>query len=91
MDDDVLRATNAKKGSPFLTTDQAGFYIGLSGRTLARMRTAGGGPRFRRHGRYVRYHIEDLETWSLVHGKTSTSEPDKDMTADRDKRLRAHG
>jgi hypothetical protein len=91
MDDDALRAANAKKGSPFLNTDQAAFYVGLSGRTLEKMRTAGVGPTYRKHGRYVRYHIEDLDTWSVVHRKTSTSEPDADMAGDRDTRLRVHG
>ena len=64
MDDDVARATRAKKGSPFLSTEQAAFYLGLSARKLQQMRGAGGGPPFRRHSRYVRYHIEDLEDWS---------------------------
>ena len=31
-DDDITRAANARKGSPFLTTEQAGRYIALSGR-----------------------------------------------------------
>jgi excisionase family DNA binding protein len=77
MDDEIARAANAKKGSPFLTTDQAAHYVGLSRRTLEKMRTAGGGPRFRKHGRYVRYHIDDLDEWSDEHVKTSTSEPDR--------------
>ena len=38
--------------------------IGLSARTLEKMRGAGQGPRFRKHGRYVRYHIVDLDAWS---------------------------
>jgi hypothetical protein len=28
------------------------------------MRAAGTGPSFRRHSRYVRYHIDDLDAWS---------------------------
>jgi excisionase family DNA binding protein len=76
MEDEIIRAANAKKGSPFLNTDQAAHYVSLSRRTLEKMRTAGGGPRFRKHGRYVRYHIDDLEEWSAGHIKTSTSEPD---------------
>ena len=74
MDDEIQRAANAKKGCPFLNTAQAAFYVGLSRRTLEKMRTAGGGPRFRKHGRYVRYHIDDLNAWSLGQGKASTSE-----------------
>ena len=84
MDDDNIRAANAKKGSPFLNTDQAAFYVGLSRRTLEKMRTAGGGPQYRKHGRYVRYHIADLEAWSKNSGKASTSEGDQ-ATAHRGK------
>lgn len=65
MDDEIIRAAKAKKGSPFLNTAQAAFYVGLSRRTLEKMRLIGGGPRFRKHGRYVRYHIDDLDAWSL--------------------------
>lgn len=64
MDDDAARAARAKRGSPFLNTDQAAFYIGLSSRTLEKMRGTGRGPKFRRHGRHVRYHIADLDGWS---------------------------
>ena len=64
MDDDIARAARAKKGSPFLSTEQAGFYLGLSARKLQAMRGAGTGPSFRRHSRYVRYHIDALDAWS---------------------------
>ena len=64
MYDEVGRAASARKGTPFLSTEQAAFYLGLSARTLQRLRGEGRGPRFRRHTRYVRYHIEDLDAWS---------------------------
>jgi hypothetical protein len=64
MDDEMARAARARKGSPFLSTEQAGFYLGLSARKLQSMRAAGSGPAFRRHSRYVRYHIDDLDAWS---------------------------
>ena len=64
MEDDVARAARAKKGSPFLSTEQAAFYLGLSARKLQGMRAEGTGPGFRRHSRYVRYHIDDLDAWS---------------------------
>jgi hypothetical protein len=64
MEDEIARAARAKKGSPFLSTEQAGFYLGLSARKLQQMRSAGQGPAFRRHSRYVRYHIDDLDAWS---------------------------
>jgi predicted DNA-binding transcriptional regulator AlpA len=64
MDDENERAARAKKGSPFLNTAQAAFYIGLSLRTLEKMRLKGHGPKFRKHGRFVRYHIDELDAWS---------------------------
>lgn len=64
MNDEILRAARAKTGSPFLSTDEAAFYLGLSRRTLELMRGAGTGPIFRRHRRCVRYHIDDLDAWS---------------------------
>ncbi|MCU4162321.1 helix-turn-helix domain-containing protein [Acidiphilium sp. AL] len=72
MDDEIKRANDAKKGSPFLNTAQAAYYVGLSGRALEKMRRQGRGPRFRKHGRYVRYHIADLDAWSESSGRTVT-------------------
>lgn len=63
-DDDIGRAARARKGSPFLTTPQAAFYLGLGVRRLQNMRADGSGPVFRRHSRHVRYHIDDLDAWS---------------------------
>jgi hypothetical protein len=68
MDDCIARAAKAKKGSPFLSTEQAAFYLGLSSRRMQQMRTAASGPAFRRHSRYVRYHIDDLDAWSEMSG-----------------------
>lgn len=63
-DASILRATQARTGTPFLTPEQAAFYLGISVRTLQEYRSAGTGPRFRRHSRHVRYHIDDLDAWS---------------------------
>jgi hypothetical protein len=60
--------------SPYLNTPQAANYVKLRPRTLEKMRTRGGGPDFRKHGRYVRYHINDLETWSVSRSRQSTSQ-----------------
>lgn len=38
------------------------------------MRVVGGGPEYRKHGRYVRYHIDDLDAWSWERAKRSTSD-----------------
>jgi hypothetical protein len=68
VDDENVRAARAKKGSPFLSTEQAAFYLGLSARKMQAMRSVGAGPPFRRHSRYVRYHIDDLDSWSGASG-----------------------
>ncbi len=60
--------------SPFLNTRQAGAYVGLSGRTLEKMRCNGCGPEYRKHGRYVRYHIDALDAWSVAHTQHSTAD-----------------
>ena len=63
-DSDIDRAGRAKRGSPFLSTDQAAAYLKISGRLLKRLRVNGEGPVFRRHCRFVQYHIDDLDAWS---------------------------
>ncbi len=71
---DNARAEQARKGSPFLSTAQAAHYVGLSRRTLEKFRTTGCGPKYRKHGRYVRYHIADLDAWSASQTHESTSD-----------------
>jgi hypothetical protein len=63
-DDENERAMRATKGSPFLSPAQAAHYLGMSERTLQEHRSARTGPRFRRHSRHIRYHIDDLDHWS---------------------------
>ncbi len=65
--DDIDRAQRAKRGSPFLNTDQAAAYLKISSRLLKRLRVRGAGPIFRRHSRFVQYHIDDLDLWSREH------------------------
>lgn len=66
-DDNIARANRAKRGSPFLNTDQAAAYLKISSRLLKRLRRDGKGPVFRRHCRFVQYHIDDLDSWSAEH------------------------
>ena len=74
MDNENSRALKARQGSPFLTTKETAHYLCLSFRTLEKMRLTGDGPRFRKHGRYVRYHINDLDVWSEGRRHHSTSD-----------------
>ena len=59
---------------PFLNSRQAGHYLGLSVRHLERLRARGGGPVFRRHRRFVVYHIDDLDAWSRAHSSEGADE-----------------
>ena len=72
---EVVKLPLGHASEAFLTTAQAAFYVNLSRRTLEKMRTVGGGPKYRKHGRYVRYHIDDLDSWSASRTRRSTSDP----------------
>jgi hypothetical protein len=74
MQNKATDGAKTRNGSPFLDPREAAAYLRLSPKTLMKMRTQGRGPRYRKHGRYVRYHIADLEGWSTSRAKRSTSE-----------------
>ena len=64
MTDQHEKGRSTSSDRPYLNTRQAAHQIALSVRKLEQMRKDGTGPRFRRHGRLVFYHIDDLEHWS---------------------------
>jgi hypothetical protein len=68
-------APGVRPQNPFLTPVQAADFVKLSWRTLEKMRQKGEGPTFRRHGRYIRYHIDDLEAWSNANAHRATHAP----------------
>ena len=59
---------------PFLSTKEAAAWLRLTKNTLEKMRVNGTGPAYRKHGRYVRYHIEDLVDYSNATKRRSTSD-----------------
>lgn len=59
---------------PFLNTRQAAHYLGLSARHLERLRSRGAGPVYRRHSRFVVYHIDDLDAWSIAHSSAENGD-----------------
>ncbi len=73
MDDEIFRAERAKRGSPYLNTAQAAHYLGISVRSMQRMRARGEGPTPRRHARMVQYHIDDVQDWSRARSDEKTS------------------
>jgi excisionase family DNA binding protein len=58
-----------------LTQREAATVMRLSQRTLERLRVSGGGPRFVKAGKAVRYQQEALERWVAAQSRASTSEP----------------
>ena len=49
----------------------------MSSSTMAKLRSIGGGPPFRKFGRTIRYEIGELESWAAAHQRfTSTSHAD---------------
>jgi excisionase family DNA binding protein len=57
-----------------LNTKEAADALGLSERTLERWRVTGGGPRYVKVGRAVRYLLADLIEWVEERRRQSTSD-----------------
>lgn len=55
-------------------TDDAAKYLGLTKATLEAWRTRGGGPRFLKLGKAVRYRKEDLDTFIVSRLRDNTSQ-----------------
>lgn len=64
----------ATEDDPFLTTKEAARLLKLKPNTLEKMRVYGGGPQYRKHGRQVVYHIDDLMAWSNLRKMDSTAD-----------------
>jgi excisionase family DNA binding protein len=60
--------------SELLTVSEAAHRLKLSASYLNKARLTGGGPRFIRLGRAIRYSVHDLDAWVESHGAASTSE-----------------
>jgi len=70
----ALKAAAALKSAAVLKTDAAAEYLSLSRGRLAKLRWAGGGPKFVRVGRTVLYRLTDLDTWLDLNTRSSTSD-----------------
>ena len=57
-----------------IDTEEAARHLSLAPNTLEKMRVTGGGPRYVKLGRAVRYRISDLETYLADRVVSSTSE-----------------
>lgn len=65
---------NADLPPRLLRTKEAARFLGLSVRTLEKHRTYGTGPTYRKIGGRVLYTVRDLEAWSAVGTRKSTSD-----------------
>ncbi|WP_338128914.1 helix-turn-helix domain-containing protein [Bradyrhizobium brasilense] len=76
MPDNMTKMEDKQPEKPFLNTAEAAAWLRLTKNTLEKMRVQGRGPVYRKHGRYVRYHIEDLVEFSQASKRRSTSDAD---------------
>lgn len=67
-------AINDQPAGRLLTPSEAAAFTGLSGQSLANMRSSGRGPAYFKVGRYVRYDEHDLAAWMRSRRYTSTSQ-----------------
>jgi predicted DNA-binding transcriptional regulator AlpA len=63
-----------KDFKPPLDTLAAAAYTGLASSTLEKLRVYGGGPRYLKLRRLVRYRQADLDDWLAAHIVSSTSD-----------------
>jgi predicted DNA-binding transcriptional regulator AlpA len=59
---------------PLLTEQDVAKRLAISVRSVSRMRTAGGGPRYLKINHSVRYRESDLTQWEEAQARASTSE-----------------
>ena len=57
-----------------LDTLAAARHIGLSKSTLEKLRVFGGGPKYLKLGKAVRYRVEDLDAWLAARIISNTSQ-----------------
>lgn len=67
MDDVLIRPQ-------YLRTREAARFLGMSPRTLEKLRVIGGGPPYFKRGRLCLYTIADLTAWVEAGRRTSTSD-----------------
>ena len=58
------KSKKPKIESPYLSAAEAAEYLRLTRSTIDHYRCSGAGPKYRKHGGRICYHIEDLDAWS---------------------------
>lgn len=60
----------------YITSEDAAIYLSVSPRYLSKLRTTGGGPRFVKLGKLIRYRYDWLDQWAeqrVCHNTVSAS------------------
>lgn len=65
---------NQEAHMEIMDVEEAAEYVRLGASTLNRFRTSGGGPRYAKLGKSVRYRKTDLDAWLASRIIASTSE-----------------
>jgi hypothetical protein len=66
--------TTENSTASYLDTKAAATYLGLKAHRLQDLRVSGGGPRFTKLGRLVRYRKDWLDAWAEAGACQSTAE-----------------
>ncbi len=74
MSDADKTAPVAANDNDLFNVEEAANFLRLKRSTLDHYRCEGRGPIYRKHGRHVRYHIDDLNDWSNLRKKDSTAD-----------------
>ena len=74
MNDNAHRAAEARKGSPFLTTERGRILSRPVQPVAGKDALAGRWAALSQARRQVRYHIDDIEEWSSAHGARTTAQ-----------------
>ena len=70
----LLKAQEAAQRPHLLNQEDVSDMLGISQRTLERMRVTGDGPKFAKLGRRVLYRPADIDAWIASRVVSSTSE-----------------
>lgn len=66
--------SDAPKKSPITDTAGAAEYTALSASTLNKLRCSGGGPKYLKLGKIIRYRFADLDAWLESRTVNSTAD-----------------
>lgn len=69
-----MATRNTELPPRLLRTKEAARFLGISLRTLEKHRTYGTGPIYRKIGGRVLYAVEDLQAWTAIGARKSTTD-----------------